>query len=121
MLSIWHDRKLLPGEQWDEAISRKLEDAKIILPLISADFLASDSCYEKEMQRAIQRHQAGTARVIPIIVEACQWENAAFGKLQALPKDGKAVATWANQEEAWSDVAAGIERAATTDFQPEAG
>jgi hypothetical protein len=113
VLALWHDRKILPGEEWDETISCNLEKADIILLLISADFLASDSCYEKEMQRAIERHEAGTATVIPIIVEPCEWQKAPFGRLQALPKSAKAVASWDNQAEAWSDVAAGIERAAT--------
>ena len=112
VLGIWHDRKIKPGEQLDKIIGRKLEEADIILLLVSADFLASDPCYEKEMQRAIERHEAGRASVMPIIVEACQWKKAPFGELLALPEDGKAVATWDNQDVAWSDVAAGIERTA---------
>jgi hypothetical protein len=55
--------------------------------VVSADFLAADDCYHVEMGQANERHHAGTARVIPIILHACDWMAAPFGKLKALPKD----------------------------------
>jgi hypothetical protein len=48
-----------------------LNRANVILLLISADFLASDYCYDVEMKRAMERHEAGEAIVIPIILR--QW------------------------------------------------
>ena len=64
----WHDRRIAPGTEWDGAISKNLEDAGIILLLISADFLASRYCRDVEVTRAMERHEAGTARVIPVIL-----------------------------------------------------
>ena len=61
--------------------------------LISADFLASDYCYDIEMQRALERHHAGEARVIPVILQPVDWQEAKFGALQALPVDAKPVTT----------------------------
>ena len=109
-LDVWSDHRIVPGEKWDEVISEKLEKSHIVILLVSADFLDSDSCYEREMTRAVANDAAGTARVIPIIVEPCGWKSAPFGKLLALPKDGKAITMWQNEEEAWEDVSAGIER-----------
>ncbi|WGG48908.1 hypothetical protein [Rugamonas sp. DEMB1] len=63
------------------------------------------------MKRALERHDDGTARVIPVILEPCDWHTAPFGKLLAVPKDGKAVTTWPNQAEAWTDVARQIRKA----------
>jgi hypothetical protein len=91
---------------------RHLDEADIILPRVSADFLASDSCYEVEMQRAPVRHKSGHACVIPIIVRSVDRSGAPFAALQALPKDAKAVASWKNTDEAWTDVARGIRHAA---------
>src|SRR5260221_9866333 len=65
LISEWHDRDILPGAEWAREIDARLETASIILLLISADFLASDYCYELEMQRALERHKRGEARVIP--------------------------------------------------------
>ena len=63
----------------------------MILLLVSADFMGSDYCYDIEMTRALERHEANEARVIPIIVREVAWHSAPFGKLQALPADGKVV------------------------------
>src|SRR2546428_6575835 len=68
LISEWHDRKILPGAEWAGEIDEHLERASIILLLISADFLASDYCYDREMTRALERHQHGAVRVIPIIL-----------------------------------------------------
>src|SRR4029450_9084620 len=66
----WHDRRISAGSEWEGQINQYLESAHIILLLISADFLASDYCYDKEMQRALARHEAGEARVIPIMLRS---------------------------------------------------
>ena len=73
--------------------------------------MASDYCYDVEMRRALERHEAGEARVIPIIIRDVSWTGAPFAKLQALPTDGKAVAIWPDRDTAWRNVAEGIERA----------
>jgi hypothetical protein len=108
----WHDRLISAGTEWAGQIDHYLESAQIILLLISADFLASDYCYDNEMKRALERHEAGEARVIPIILRPVDWASASFSKLQALPRDGKAVTTWSNQDEAFTQIAQGIRQIA---------
>jgi hypothetical protein len=66
---------LVPGIDWAQAIDQRLEQASLILLLVSADFLASDYCYEVEMQRALALHEAGRARVIPIAVRPAEAEG----------------------------------------------
>ena len=84
-IKTWHDRGIGAGKEFDQEISQHIEEADIILLLISPDFLASDYCYEKEMTRALERHKSGEARVIPVILRPCDWHDAPFGKLQAVP------------------------------------
>ncbi len=67
LISIWHDRKISAGKEWKGQIDDALERAKIVLLLISADFLASDYCYDVEMKRALDRHAKGETQVVPII------------------------------------------------------
>jgi internalin A len=110
LITEWHDRKIEAGDDWKTRIDENLERADVILLLVSADFIASDYCYEKEMKRALQRHIAGEARVIPIIIREVNWRRAEFAKLQALPKDGKAVMEWPSKDAAWRNVSEGIER-----------
>ena len=111
-IAPWHDRRIVAGEKWSEEIDNNLKNADIILLLISADFIASDYCYETELDLAMQRHKAGEARVIPIILRETEgWNNAPFGKLQALPKDARPIKLWKDHDSAWADVAKGIRTA----------
>ena len=111
VINAWHDRHIVPGTDWAQAIDEHLERASIILLLVSADFLASDYCYGKEMTRALERHEAHEARVIPILLRPVDCKGAPFAHLQALPTNAKAITSWGNQDEAFADVAAGIRRA----------
>ena len=111
IIAEWHDRRIGAGDEWKGAIDENLEEAQIILLLVSSSFLASDYCWEVETKRALERHNIGDAKVIPVILRPCDWHGAPFGQLQALPKDAKAVTTWTNKDEAWTDVALGIRRA----------
>jgi len=108
VISTWYDHKIGGGEEIEREIRSHLNSAHIILLLISADFINSKYCYEEELKTAMERHQAKTARVIPVILRECDWESANFGQLKALPKDGKAVMTWLDRDEALTDVVKGI-------------
>jgi tetratricopeptide (TPR) repeat protein len=110
-IRAWQDRDIEAGAEWDAAIKQQLETAEIILLLITARFINSDYCYDLEMQRALQRHAAGTARVIPIILKPCDWKESPFSHLQVLPKDAKPVTTWENQDEAFLNVVQGLRKA----------
>lgn len=110
-LRAWQDRDIEAGIEWDSAIKQQLESAEIILLLITPRFLASDYCYDLEMQRAVQRHDEGTARVIPIIVRPCDWQGTPFSKLQVVPRDAKPITKWNDQDEAFLNVVQGIRRA----------
>ncbi len=111
VISAWHDRQITAGTNWEGQIDEHLESAKIILLLVSADFLASDYCYDVELKRAMERHEAKEARVIPIILREVDWQGASFGKLQALPKNAEPVTNWPNRDRAFADIARGIRRA----------
>jgi hypothetical protein len=87
--------------------------AQIIVLLVSADFIASDYCYDTGMKVALRRHEQRTAHVVPIILRKVDnWESAEFGKLQALPTGGKPVTLWADRDSAWADVTKGIREVA---------
>lgn len=110
VISTWHDRKILAGDEFESEIDENIEDSDIILLLISPYFIASDYCYDIEMKRALERHKNGDSRVIPIILEHCDWHPAPFGKLLALPKDGNPVTEYPNQNKAFTEIAKGIRR-----------
>ncbi len=126
VISTWYDREIGAGEEFAGQIDRHLESARIILLLVSPDFLASDYCWDIETKRALERHKAGEARVIPIILRPCDWKNSPLKDLLARPTDGKPITTWANRDEAFLDVVTGIRKvaqdlAAQSPAQPSAG
>jgi formylglycine-generating enzyme required for sulfatase activity len=109
LIDLWHDRKIKAGAEWAEQIDKNLEQAHIILFLVSVDFINSEYCSEIEMRRALERHNGKTAHVIPVIVRECDWHHAPFAKLQAVPTDGRAVTSWGTDryapDRAWTVVA----------------
>jgi hypothetical protein len=113
LIDTWSDRDITAGANWEDEIDEKLEAADIILLLVSADFLASDYVNGRELKRALERHEAAEARVVPIIIRPVDWEEAPFARLQAVPDEGKAVTTWGNTDEAWQDVVKSIRKLIT--------
>ena len=116
-IAAWHDREISAGTEWAGEIDAHLNSARIILLLISSDFLASDYCYDIELTRAMERHANREARVIPVILRDVEWQGAPFGKLQALPKNAKPVTRWANLDAAFTNIAQGIRKAVEEEFR----
>ncbi|HRJ16114.1 MAG TPA: SUMF1/EgtB/PvdO family nonheme iron enzyme, partial [Saprospiraceae bacterium] len=104
-LRIWYDGLIEPGAVWEADIKKNLHAADIILLLVSADAIASDYFYDKEVAYALDRHRKGSARVVPMIVRPCAWKTTPLAELQALPKDGKPVTSWSDRDEAFADAA----------------
>lgn len=105
VITKWHDRTIVAGTNWKQSIDAHLMTAAVILLLISPDFLASDSCYGVEMQRALARHAAGDACVIPVILRPVDWQVTPFAHLQCVPTDARPGTMWANRDEAFREVA----------------
>lgn len=112
VIDTWHDRRIGAGQNIDNAIDEHINRDEIILLLVSADFLASDYCYNREMTRAMERNRSGEAIVIPVILRACDWHNAPFGKLNAAPRDGKPITQWADIDDAFLQVVKAVREAA---------
>lgn len=114
-IDAWYDRDILAGDDLDDEIARELEAADIFLLLVTPDFIASDYCVEIEMRRALERHEAKEARVVPIIAEPCDWRNVQpLRQLKALPRDGNPISEWANANNAYLDIAQELRRIVDT-------
>jgi hypothetical protein len=75
-----------PGNTKEAEIDRQLANARIILLLISPDFLASNDCYALQ-EKAVE----GNAKVIPILLRSCAWKSTPLGNLQVLPRDERPI------------------------------
>ena len=107
LISIWHDNEITPGDKWrDEIFSTNLPNSDLLLYLVSAYSLASKNC-NKELTEALKEN----IRVIPIILENCDWQNHALNDFQALPDEVKPITKWEDSSEAWQSVVDGIRKA----------
>ena len=106
LISIWHDNEILPGDKWrEEVFSTPLPDSDILLHLVSAASLDSENC-NKELAEALNFE----IRVIPIVLESCDWQNHQLSDLQALPDGGLSINQWDHEDEGWQNVVDGIRK-----------
>lgn len=108
-ISISNRRAIGAGKEWQGEIDKHLNEASIILLLVSPDFLASDYCWDVEVMRAMKRHKSGEARVIPVLLRPIEdWRGVPFSMLQPLPLNSRPVTQWGNRDEAFASIAQGI-------------
>jgi hypothetical protein len=110
-LEWWSDKRLVPGDEWEEEILKQLRKADVILLLVSSYFLASPFCWGVELAEAIDRHDKGSARVVPIFVRVCPSEETPIEKLHGVPRKDRPISTWKDRHKAWATVATGIQKA----------
>jgi nucleoside phosphorylase len=105
LITDWYASKVIPGQETSKEIIKHLNAARIILLLISPDYVASEQ-YDMEVTRALERHRTREAIVIPIVLRpTAGWRDAPFGKLQSIPRSGKAITEWSNLDSAFAQVA----------------
>jgi TIR domain len=111
LVETWHDRRMIAGDRLDWSIDKNLNEADIILLLLSPDFLNSDYCYKMEKAVALERAQAGNARLISVVLRPCDWKHTDLPFYVVTPKDAKPVTQWPDRDEAFLDVVNEIRRA----------
>lgn len=110
VVNEWHDRLIDPGTDANREIDKNLDNADIILLLVSADFINSLYCWEVELARSMERSGAGEAVLIPIILRSVDLNDVPFASIQSLPTNRKPVDLWTNRDQAWLDVIDGIRK-----------
>lgn len=104
VITAWFDHQILPGSKLDDAVRKELDSSDLFLALVSPDFLASNYCYEKEFEYALEKSADGSIRIVPIILEPSDWLSSPLRQFMALPKDGKPISEWTNANNAYLDV-----------------
>ena len=105
LIDIWHDGELLPGAKWSKTIFSNLENSDILCYLVSAASLNSEIC-RMELVRSL----SGRIKVIPIILENCDWVHHQLSGFEVLPYKGKPITCWKSESDAWQNVSNGIRK-----------
>lgn len=99
-VSVWTESQISPGERWDQVIQSALQDADVVLVLLSAEALESEWIH-KETRLALKKDK----RVVPILIKASAWEDVPlFNRLAALPSNARPVSAYSDKEEAFLDI-----------------
>ncbi|MGY3055662.1 hypothetical protein ACVWYG_003883 [Pedobacter sp. UYEF25] len=101
LITEWTDKEITVGANLDNSISSALASSQLFISLVSPDYIASQYCYEKEFKTAQKMQEEEKMIIVPIIVESCEWKATPFGKIKALPKDGRPVAEWTSPNSAF--------------------
>ena len=111
LLTAWTDREILAGII-DEHVDREWDAAELYLLLVSASFINSNYCYEREFKRALERFRRGEALIVPIIGRECDWSIPELRQFKALPTDGRPIISrhWHSEDEAFADVVSGLRK-----------
>jgi hypothetical protein len=100
-LDPWDDGRIKPGIEWLSEILSAIENARVAILLVSADFLASKFIGRKEVPRLLERRKSEGLKVLPLIVRPCPWKRIKWlSKMEVWPKNGKALSEGGK---AWAD------------------
>ena len=105
LINIWHDNEILPGDTWRDSIFSNLAESDILLYLVSANSLASENC-NRELAEALNTN----VKVIPIILEHCDWLDHQLSDFQVLPDKGRPINLWEDESEGWQSTVVGIRK-----------
>jgi internalin A len=101
-LQLWDDRDIDAGDEWEKVIFQQLEEADIVLCLVSADFVASEFCYKKEFGVALEAHRKGEKTIVPVMLRQTDWSGLPLAEIQGTP--GEWITSAKNKDEAWTKV-----------------
>ncbi len=107
-LDSWQSRAIGPGAGRAETANRHLEQADVVVFLLSRDLLAGDYAHSADVRAALDRHRSGDARVLAVLLRPCPTKGTPFAALPTFPSGGKPVTEWKNADAAFESVAAGI-------------
>jgi internalin A len=107
LITSWFDGQILPSAEWDKEIRRELQEADLVVFLVSVPFLSSKYIRGVEMRCALERRLAGKAELVAVILDAqCDWKSRDFARYQVLPREVnvKAVRSWRRHADAFTHV-----------------
>ncbi|HEX7736538.1 MAG TPA: toll/interleukin-1 receptor domain-containing protein [Ktedonobacteraceae bacterium] len=120
LITFWDKRQIIPGTEASRVFNNHLQSARVILLLISSDFMALDFPFSETMQMLVKKHQKQETHILPILLRPVSWKTAPFGKLKPLPGNGEFITRWNDEEEALFNIAEGVEQIVNNLLNPPA-
>lgn len=102
-LALRWDPEATAGSRFTETVRDRIENADLVLLLMSKAFLGSNFCQD-QMNHAIDRD----IHVVPVVLESCDWMKTPARRPDSLPRDGNPLSTWKNPADAYADITEGV-------------
>ncbi len=109
LVDVWHEGRLQAGASLAADTRALIDEADVVVLLVSPDLAASDRLWKEQLGRALQRRELGELTIVPIQILPVLSDGAPFERFQILPRDGKAIGDPDN-DEAWLRVAEEVEK-----------
>ena len=88
-IDLWHPGELEAGMHITNEMTRRIGNAHILVPLLSADFL---TFWANSLSKAFRPSTDVVQRFVPIYVRPCHISDPFFSELQGLPRDKRPLA-----------------------------
>ena len=108
IIDDWYDNRIQAGTRWDRAIGSALEQARLVIFLVSPDLLASSYVREVELTRSLELERKGTCRIVPIVVRQAAWEDSPLAGFQAMPRNARPIEDFGDRRHAFDEVVEGL-------------
>ncbi len=110
-ITIWSQEKVVAGQDLEEEIKEHLNDADVILPLLSTDFIVSECYAYLNAPQIFFKYKQGRVVLLPIYVRSVYLEPTPFFRMKKLPNDSLPISKWDDKDEAFEQVVLGIRNA----------
>jgi len=107
-IEYWDGQIIPPGAEWDKEIKNRLNEAEVIIFLVSADSISSAYINNVEFALAMQKLDRKEAIILPVMVRNCDVESSPFNRFMRLPTKDKAISSWKNRDAAYVNVVKGL-------------
>lgn len=109
-LARWGEHKLVPGEDSHVAMQRALEEAEVVILLISSSFLAGSFCWGPLVRDAIRRYYSSDILLLPLMVRPCLYAGTPLNQIGTICRH-KPVSRWTDRSLVWPEVGKNIQEA----------
>lgn len=97
-LDLWSEARIPPGANREAALNAAVDQAKVAILLLSANFFSDEKLIETVVRPLLDRHAKNELTLIPLLARACAWQaDGRLAGLEIFPKDRRPI--WGSGED----------------------
>jgi internalin A len=106
-LDVWDDTRIKAGQKWKEEIQQAISLAKVVILLVSADFLASEFIEKNELPPILAAAKQEGVLILYVYISTCAIKYTELYQYQAVNSLSKPLKRmgYDYREEVWTQVA----------------